>query len=104
MFKHSVANFYKTDDGEQIFFVKNFDKIDESKPTLVFNYGLVCSNHHWKFQTQFFDELGCQILIHDYRAHFQSSGKYELDKLTFPRIAQDVHDLCHYLGIKKGCF
>ena len=102
MFKHNIANFYKTDDGEQIYFLKNFETVDASRPVLVFNYGLVCSNHHWKFQTEYFDDLGFQILVHDYRAHFQSSGKADLDKLTFPQMAKDVHDLCHYLGIQKA--
>jgi non-heme chloroperoxidase len=102
MFKNNVANFYKTEDGEQIFFLKNFDVIDSTKPMLVFNYGLVCSNHHWQFQTEYFDELGYQVLIHDYRGHFQSSGKDDLTKMTFPQMAKDVHDMCQFLGIKRA--
>ncbi len=104
MFKNSIANFFKTEDGEQIFFLKNFDTIDPSRPTLIFNYGLVCSNHHWKFQTEYFDDLKCQIVIHDYRGHFQSSGKDDLTKMTFPQMAKDIHGLCHYLGITKADF
>lgn len=102
MFRQSDSNFFRTPDNEQIFFTKNFTKIDESKPVLVFNYGLVCSNHHWKFQTKYFDELGYQILIHDYRGHFQSTGNHDVKKITFPQMAKDVADLCHYLGIKKA--
>ncbi len=102
MFKESHANFFKTSDNEQIFYVKNFDQIDESKPVLVFNYGLVCSNHHWQYQTEFFDKLGYQILIHDYRGHFQSTGIHDIKKITFPQIAQDIHDLCEFHGIKKA--
>ena len=102
MFINSDANFFKTDDNEQIFYVKNFTKIDPNKPILVFNYGLVCSNHHWKFQTDFFDKRGFQILIHDYRGHFQSTGAHDVHKITFPQMAKDVADLCTFLGIEKA--
>lgn len=102
MFTHNEANFYKTQDNEQIFFVKNFKTIDPKKPVLVFNYGLVCSNHHWKFQTEFFDSLGYQILIHDYRGHFQSTGSQHIDKITFKQMSQDVHDVCKFVGINKA--
>lgn len=102
MFKSNDANFFKTDDNEQIFFVKNFTKFNPEKPMLVFNYGLVCSNHHWKFQTQYFDSLGYQILIHDYRGHFQSTGAHDVKKITFQQMAKDVADLCVFLEIKKA--
>lgn len=102
MFKNNDANFFKTDDGEQIYYLKNFTTIDPKKPILVFNYGLVCSNHHWKFQTEYFDQRGYQILIHDYRGHFQSTGAHDVKKITFPQMAKDVADLCHYLGINKA--
>lgn len=102
MFKNNDANFFKTSDNEQIFYVKNFTHIDPKKPVLVFNYGLVCSNHHWKFQTNYFDEKDYQILIHDYRGHFQSTGAHDLNKITFQQMAKDVADLCEYLGIKKA--
>jgi non-heme chloroperoxidase len=102
MFKYNNANFFKTDDNEQIFYLKNFSNLDESKPTLIFNYGLVCSNHHWKFQVDYFDEKGFQILLHDYRGHFQSSGNQDVAKITFPQMAKDIKDLCDFLGIKKA--
>lgn len=102
MFTNSFTNFFKTSDNEQIYFSKNFNQIDPTKPILVFNYGLVCSNHHWKFQTEFFDRLGFQILTHDYRGHFQSTGSHDVKKITFVQMAQDVHDLCQYLGIEKA--
>lgn len=68
MFKNNEANFFKTEDNEQIFYLKNFSTFDSSKKTIVFNYGLVCSNHHWKYQVEYFDERGYQILMHDYHA------------------------------------
>ncbi len=102
MFKNNEANFFKTEDNEQIFYLKNFHTFDESKKTLVFNYGLVCSNHHWRYQVDYFDQQGYQILMHDYRGHFQSSGKNDVAKITFPQIAKDIKDLCDFLGIKKA--
>lgn len=102
MFKNNDANFFKTSDNEQIFFLKNFTRIDPSKPILVFNYGLVCSNHHWKFQTEFFDKRDYQILIHDYRGHFQSTGAHDVKKITFPQMAKDIADLCEFLKIPKA--
>jgi non-heme chloroperoxidase len=102
MFKKNDANFFRTHDGEQLFFVINFASLDTSKPVLVFNYGLVCSNHHWKFQAQYFDEQGYQILLHDYRGHFQSTGAHDIKKITFLQMAKDVADLCDFLNIHKA--
>jgi non-heme chloroperoxidase len=102
MFKNNDANFFKTSDGEQLFFVKNFSSLDSSRPILVFNYGLVCSNHHWKFQTEYFDKQGYQILLHDYRGHFQSTGAHDIKKITFEQMAKDVAGLCEFLNIKKA--
>ncbi len=102
MFKFNQANFFQTDDNEQIFYLKNFSSHDASKPTLVFNYGLVCSNHHWKYQVEYFDELGFQILLHDYRGHFQSSGAQNIKKLTFQQMAKDIKGICDFLEIKKA--
>lgn len=102
MFKNNDANFFKTSDNEQLFFLKNFTTIDPAKPILVFNYGLVCSNHHWKFQTEFFDNQDYQILIHDYRGHFQSTGSHDVKKITFQQMAKDVADLCEFLEIPKA--
>ncbi len=102
MFINNDTNFFKTEDDEQIFFNRNFHEPDHSRPILVFNYGLVCSNHHWKFQTEYFDKLGYQILIHDYRGHFQSTGSGNIEKLTFKQMAKDVYDLCTYLKIKNA--
>lgn len=104
MLKNSESNFYRTPDFEQLFFSRNFREPDHSKPILVFNYGLVCSNHHWRYQLSYFENLGYQILIHDYRGHFQSSGNQDVSKITFPQIAADTAGLCAYLGIKKAFF
>ncbi len=95
------SNFFKTQDREQIFYSTNFpvDFKTKHENVLVFNYGLVCSNHHWKYQLEWFDKQGYKILFHDYRGHFQSSGKEELEKITFNQIAQDTDELLTHLGL-----
>jgi non-heme chloroperoxidase len=104
MFNNSFANFFKTSDQEQIFYLKNFRHYDAGKPLLLFNYGLVCSNHHWKYQAEYFDRLGLQIVMHDYRGHFQSSGREETHKITFAQIAIDIKELCTHLGVERAIF
>lgn len=95
------SNFFKTQDREQIFYTTNFpvDFKTKHENVLVFNYGLVCSNHHWKYQLEWFDKQGYKILFHDYRGHFQSSGREELEKITFKQIAQDTDELLTHLGL-----
>jgi non-heme chloroperoxidase len=101
MFKKNQANFFRTSDQEQIFYLKNFSEVDPARPVMVFNYGLVCSNYHWSKQVDHFDAKGFQIILHDYRGHFQSTGINDLQNITFARIAQDIHDLCESLGVRK---
>src|SRR5690606_21962187 len=79
-----------------------FTTVNPEKPVLVFNYGLVCSNLHWKYQAGYFDQQGYQVLLHDYRGHFQSSGAQAVDKITFEQMAQDIADLCKFLEIEKA--
>lgn len=103
MFEQLIANFYKTSDHQQIFYLRNVKEFDNNKPILVFNYGLVCSNHHWSLQVSTFDKLGYQILLHDYRGHFQSTMG-SIDEITFPQLASDLAALCQHQGIKKAIF
>lgn len=98
------SNFFKTNDYNQIFYQLNFlhregETINE--PLIVLNYGLVCSTLHWKYQLEFLDQCGFKILLHDYRGHFQSTGKDQIEKLTFKQMAQDTHDLIDFLGAKQ---
>lgn len=97
------SNFFKTEDTEQIFYSTNFEiKHDEEyHNVLIFNYGLVCSNHHWGPQLEFFDNLGYKILTHDYRGHYQSTGKENLDKINFQQMAEDLKIVCEHIGIKS---
>lgn len=92
--KETFTNYYKTDDGEQIFYTTNFDpEVEQNDDVLVFNYGLVCSNHHWTPQIEYFSEIGKKILIHDYRGHFHSSGIHNIKHITFKNITNDLFGL-----------
>ncbi len=97
------ANFFKTSDGEQLFYGTNFPphKITPQDTVIVFNYGLLCSNLHWKYQLEWFDKAGFKVLSHDLRGHFQSSGKETLDKITFGRIADDIEEMLEHLKFPR---
>ena len=97
--ENAYSNFLKTDDEEQIFYSTNFKPGTITKDVLVLNYGLVCSNLHWKEQIKFFEELGYHILIHDYRGHFQSSGLQKIKNISFERIAKDLKLIIDQLEI-----
>lgn len=99
------SNFFKTSDGEQIFYTTNFpvDFKSSHENVLLFNYGLVCSNLHWKFQLDWFSEHGFKVLSHDFRGHFQSSGKENLSSITFERMADDLSELLDHLKIISVC-
>jgi pimeloyl-ACP methyl ester carboxylesterase len=97
--KNCSTNYYKTSDGKQIFYSVNFTIEEENKDVLIFNYGLVCSNHHWGKQLDHFSDLGYKVLIHDYRGHYQSSGADDLESITFENITNDIHGLIKHLSI-----
>lgn len=100
--KNNYTNYYKTKDQEQLYYSTNFPINDEiNENVLVFNYGLVCSNHHWSKQLDFFDQLGYKILIHDYRGHYNSTGKENIKKITFDQLANDLFFICEHLKISK---
>lgn len=99
--KISSTNYFKTSDGKQIFYSTNFSVEKENNDILIFNYGLVCSNHHWVKQLDYFSGLGYKILIHDYRGHYQSSGANDIDSITFENITNDLRGLIDHLNIQK---
>jgi pimeloyl-ACP methyl ester carboxylesterase len=106
MFKENNPNYFYTTDGVRIFYNTNFKKenLDPKKPVLVFIYGLLCSNNHYKYQIPFFDEKKFQILIHDYRFHYASSQDGDIETCNFPNITKDLHELLADLNIKKSIF
>ncbi len=84
-----------TEDGTKISFQTNFlpEKIDSNKKLLVFNYGLVCSQFQWSYQIPFLEKLNYQILLHDYRCHFESSGDQDITTCTYENILSDMKQL-----------
>lgn len=100
--KNAFNNFLKTDDSEQIFYSTNFKPGTVTKNVVVFNYGLVCSNFHYGEQIEFLESIGKDILIYDYRGHFQSSGIENLEKITFERMALDLSLIIDRLGLEDS--
>ena len=100
MMNRNYSNFFKTSDGQQIFYSTNFDTEEKPKKVLVFNYGLVCSNFHWSKQIEYFDELGYKILLHDYRGHYQSSRKDNIGDITFEQLSIDLNELINFLNLE----
>lgn len=106
MFKKDHPNYFYTSDGIRLFYNTNFEpaQIDHEKPVIVFIYGLLCSNYHFKFQIPFFEEQGYQILLHDYRFHYSSSAEGDIAECNFPNIVKDLHELLASLSIKNTLF
>ncbi len=106
MFETNFPNYFYTSDGTRLFYNTNFpqNKFDSTKPVLVFIYGLLCSNYHFKFQIPFFEKLGYQILLHDYRYHFTSSNEGDLADCSFENITKDLHELVQSLNISNAIF
>lgn len=101
MSMRQYSNFFKTSDGEQIFYTTNFpiDFKTKHENVILFNYGLVCSNLHWKHQLEWFHNAGYKVLSHDFRGHFQSSGMDNLANITFERMADDINEMLEHLHI-----
>lgn len=101
--KERYEHFFSPEDDVLISFATNFeiDPRNEYEDVLVFNNGLVCSSQHYKYQLEFFDQLGYKILIHDYRGHFQSTLKKDITEITFHNIARDLEKLFRHQNIKS---
>jgi non-heme chloroperoxidase len=106
MFKKNHPNYFYTSEGIRLFYNTNYapTELDADKPVIVFIYGLLCSNNHFKYQIPYFEERGYQILLHDYRFHFASSQDGDMEACNFPNIAKDLHELLGELKIKKALF
>ncbi|MDO9183270.1 MAG: alpha/beta hydrolase [Bacteriovorax sp.] len=106
MFKQNHPNYFYTSDGVRIFFNTNFapTDIDHSRPVIVLIYGLLCNNNHYKYQIPYLENLGYQILIHDYRFHYASSQEGDIETCNFANITKDLHELLISLKIKQSIF
>ncbi len=104
MFKKNHPSYLKVSDGKRIFFNTNYSpaKYDPDIPTLFFNYGLVCNNHHWSKQLKEFDKRGYNLIIHDYRGHYNSSPLDDISNdCTFENISSDLFQLTQFLKLKN---
>ncbi len=103
MLKNPYVDFFTTTDGVRISFTTNFaPNKDATYPRIiVFVYGLVCNNQHWKFQAEYFDKLGFPILMHDFRGHFSSTSNEGVDDCTFTNFANDLNQLIDHLGAEQ---
>lgn len=93
---------------------RNFQELDDSQTVIVFNYGLLCTFEHYKYQIKFFDELKFPILLMDYRGHHPDNTAVEFEEITFENMARDniklfemyklkhVHLVCHSMGVNVG--
>lgn len=106
MFKKNHPNYFYTSEGIRLFYNINYPlaELNPDKPVVVFIYGLLCSNYHFKYQIPYFEEMGYQILLHDYRFHFASSQDGDIETCSFPNIAKDLHELLAELNIKNTLF
>jgi len=92
--------FYTTSDNITIAFQRNWSSLESYQlPVLLFNYGLVCNNQHWKHQIPYFESLGFPIVLHDYRGHFLSEGQDNIDNITFEKISSDIDELLEHLKV-----
>ena len=97
-----ISNYLTSFDGKKIFYQTNFKPGQQkNSPTVMFNYGLVCSNHHWNKQIPFFQNLGFNIILHDFRGHFNSSGADDIPSITFVNIARDMDEILNTLKIDQ---
>ncbi len=95
-----------TSDQTRIFYNTNFPvkDYDPQRPLIIFNYGLVCNPQHFKFQYPFFEQQNYQMLVYNYRGHFNSSGHEDIPSCTFQNMAKDIFELLKSLNFKNYLF
>ncbi|MBF0297722.1 MAG: alpha/beta hydrolase [Oligoflexia bacterium] len=77
-------------------------KLRANAPLLIFNYGLVCSNHHWSKQIPFLSKKGYPVLLHDYRGHYNSSLINDPpNSCDFTHFSKDIKYLLDFMKIKN---
>ncbi len=93
---------FTTSDGIKIHYGKNFDEFDPTRPSIVFNYGLVCNVAHWEKQIPYYHDNNYQIIYHDYRFHFNSDRTNDIEDLSFENISQDMKELLDFIGVDRA--
>lgn len=94
--QEEFPQYFYASDGTRLFIKTNFppgEHCDPDETLIVFNYGLVCNIQHWRDQIKFFDRLQYKILLHDYRSHYSSSGRADLEDCNFAQMTSDVSEI-----------
>jgi non-heme chloroperoxidase len=94
------SHYFNTKDNVRIHYQCNFDIKKTPQEIIVFNYGLVCSDLHWKYQIEHFKK-NHPILIYNYRGHFQSTGRKKLETLTIQQFSDDLFEIIKFIKAKK---
>lgn len=95
---------------------RNFEpnSLAEDQSVLVFNYGLLCTFEHYKYQIKYFNEKKYPILLMDYRGHHPENTAVNFHEITFSNMASDniklfdlyqlkkVDLICHSMGVNVG--
>jgi non-heme chloroperoxidase len=95
------SNYIPSFDQKKLFFQTSFNQNEVPSKIIMLNYGLVCSNHHWSMQIDYFTQRGYGLILHDYRGHFNSSGLDDIPSITFKNIATDMKSILDFLQIKS---
>lgn len=112
--KHFIED-TKEIDGLSFKVWRNFEEVSEDQSVIVFNYGLLCTFEHYKYQIKFFQEHGNQpMILMDYRGHHPDNTAVDFKDITFVNMAKDniklfelynlkkVDLICHSMGVNVG--
>ena len=97
------TQYYHHHDNITVSYKINFPKkeFNNAKNVLVFNYGLLCSNEHWRKQIDYFHTLGLKIFLHDYRGHHDSPQEIPIKSCTFKNMAMDILNILSLLQVQS---
>ena len=101
MLDEESTKHFQTSEGINIAYATNFDSYNPELPIAIFNYGLACNREHWRGQISFFEKNHFQLVLHDYRFHYQSTGTDDFADCNFKNIVKDLKELLDYLQVKK---
>src|SRR5687768_6123006 len=93
----SPGNFVNAPDGQPLFYWAHGDR---SKPVIVWCYGLVCSNTHFKYQFEHFQNKAFNIFM-DYRGHHCSPVPKNIDSVNVKQLAMDLMFVLDHLKIEE---
>jgi pimeloyl-ACP methyl ester carboxylesterase len=103
----SSGAYFRGSDGTRFFFQdlhpSENDQTKSNDP-LVFCYGLVCSDLHWKYQKAFFAKNNRRIIWMDYRGHHASAWPKRSETINSLQLAEDLKELLDFLEVPQANF